>query len=377
MPNKVDILLPAFNAARTILEAISSLQRQTEQSIRILVINDGSTDITARLVSSVSASDPRSVLINTPNQGIVSALNRGLLACQAPFIARMDADDISFPNRIREQIAYLEDHPYVLAVSGQAEHIDEEGKRTGRVTKFGDPAECNFDALPCREPYLMHPFLMVRREALEKVGGYRFVFHAEDSDLYWRLQEMGPLHNMAEVAGLYRSYAGSISSKSVLNGRITAVFSQLAAISAKRRALNRQDISFPFDALRRLEAAQSLIPMLSLASEQLTPSESSYLRVAVAAKMLDLVDYRHYSLERSDRLFIKASWRQRKAFGQDYRSDMKNGILKQGTILLKRTQPCHLVELLPFSLVPALGVRACLSVGGRLFAGGRKSARAS
>jgi hypothetical protein len=92
---------------------------------------------------------------------------------------------------------------------------------------------------------------MVRRASVVGLGGYRYVYHSEDTDLYWRLLDHGQLHNLDSILGDYRMHSGSISGSSIVNGRIMSLGSQLAALSARRRRSRLPDSVFPKDAIVR------------------------------------------------------------------------------------------------------------------------------
>ncbi len=301
----VDILLPVYNGAGTIAESIESLLAQTHANLRVLVIDDGSTDETPAILQALAAKDDRVVVITTPNSGIVAALNLGLAKSTAPFIARQDADDISDPDRIERQLAVFDQKPDVVALSGSCVHIDQDGAPTGSTYKVGDADIADYTAYPSEEPYLLHPFLMVRREAFLEANGYRHVVHSEDTDLYWRLREHGRLLNVNESYGKMRLHAGSISNASIVNGRIMSVTSQLAAVSAKRRAEGEPDIDFPDTARSDYVAARSLENILELASRQLTKEEADYVKFAACVGLLDMSLSRAYDLEAEDCHFIR------------------------------------------------------------------------
>lgn len=305
----VDVLLPAYNAARTIEGSLESIRAQTLRDWRVFAVDDGSTDATPDILRRVADRDPRIVVVTTKNGGVVDALNTALDRSTATFVARHDADDLSFPDRFERQLAFMTRRRDVVAVGGNAHHIDEHGVRTGVTTTF--KAEVVSDAwyAPSLEPYLLHPFLFARRQAMVEAGGYRYAFHSEDTDLYWRLAERGTLANLTDVLGEYRLHAGSISSRSVLNGRIAAVSAQRAAVSARRRRAGEPDIEFTRSSLERYHAAVELAPILEIASEGLSPSERRYLSVATAAKMVELAAYRPYRLTAADRRTIRGAIR--------------------------------------------------------------------
>jgi GT2 family glycosyltransferase len=303
---RVDVLLPIYNAADTIEESIRSIQAQTLGDFRILAVDDGSSDATPDVLARLAFEDPRIEVLRKANGGIVEALNHGIARSRAPLIARHDADDLSYPERFAEQLAYLDGHPDCVAVSGFARHIDGAGKPIGTYAIIPPVENCDPTAIPSREPYLMHPFLTIRREALVRAGGYRYVFHAEDTDLYWRLLELGGLHSLPFLVGDYRIHAASISSASVLNGRIAATASQLAALSHLRRKAGRADIPFEADKLQAYKQAETVEAIVAEASRDLDTDEQAYLRIAVATKLLELASYRPYRLSAQDYAFIRA-----------------------------------------------------------------------
>jgi glycosyltransferase involved in cell wall biosynthesis len=304
---KADVLIPAFNAQDTVADAVESILNQTFSNIRVIVVDDGSTDDTPRILANLKKRDPRVEIISTPNAGIVDALNLGLSHCTAEYVARFDADDISYPDRIQIQFDYLEAHSECLAVAGRVDHIDEAGNRLYGLPQPGSPDAADMDGVPALEPYLIHPFLMARRAALIAAGGYRYVCNSEDSDLYWRLAEIGRLHNLDVPLGRYRVHSGSISGSSVVGSRVMAIFSQLGAISAQRRRAGSKDLSFPKGASLAFREAKTLDGMWSLASRQLSSEEASYLRISASMKLLQLAGYRPIQLEVSDCKFIRQS----------------------------------------------------------------------
>lgn len=303
----VDVIIPVYNCADTVADAVASIQAQTVRDIRIIVINDGSSDATRQIVERLAAADDRLVLINQENSGIVDALNAGLAACTVDIVARHDGDDLALPDRFERQLAYLRDNPDCVAVAGAIQQIDGAGRTIGPVLTFPSPDLADPGSYPQREPYLMHPFLMVRRASVEEVGGYRHVFHAEDTDLYWRLQETGKLSNMPDLLGSYRVHAQGITSSSLVNGRIAALNSQLAGISAMRRRSGRPDIAFPKSAFAEYQKARSLEAIIRLGGRELDSEEVERLTIAVCAKLLQTASYRVYEIDGEDCTFINAT----------------------------------------------------------------------
>ncbi len=302
---EIDVLIPVFNGSATVRSAVASIQAQTIRDIRIIVIDDGSTDGTAEILASMSRDDPRIEVVTQPNGGIVDALNLGLSRCRSAFIARHDADDLADPRRFATQLAYLKSHPDCVAVGGAVRHIDEKGRRLGHVVRLPSIDLADPHWAPSREPYLMHPFLMTYRASLEGLGGYRYVFHSEDTDLYWRLLDTGRLHNLEEVLGDYRMHAQSVSAASIVNGRVAALNSQLAGISELRRRGGLADLEFPKERGAEYVRARSLQAIFEVGARQLTDAETDHLEIALAGKMVELTSYRPFELDIDDCRFIR------------------------------------------------------------------------
>jgi len=119
---KITVLMPAYNAAKYIAEAIRSVLAQSFGDFELLIINDGSTDHTANIIASFH--DPRIVMINQENKGIAAALNVGLKHARAPYVARFDADDICYPDRLKVQYDFITAHPGYNIIGSAADYVD-------------------------------------------------------------------------------------------------------------------------------------------------------------------------------------------------------------------------------------------------------------
>ena len=136
----IDVLIPAYNAAATLREAVESVRAQTVADIRIVVVNDGSTDDTSAILSDLSRQDGRIHVVSKSNDGIVEARNDGLRNCTSEFIACLDADDIASPDRLERQLAYMHAHPECVALGGKVEHIDDLGAPLVGLPQPGKPS---------------------------------------------------------------------------------------------------------------------------------------------------------------------------------------------------------------------------------------------
>lgn len=209
---KISIILPSYNSAPYLKEALESVFRQSYGDFELIVINDGSTDNTADILKGFSDSRLR-LISNTANLGIVESLNEGLKIAKGDYIARFDADDLMLPERLKEQGEFLDKHPEIIVVGSWAETIDHSGQPLG-----------NYDYPPLddraiRRRLLKHnPFIhsstMLRREPLLSCGGYRKAFqHIEDYELWTRLLRLGAGANIPERLIKYRLNQGGITKR--------------------------------------------------------------------------------------------------------------------------------------------------------------------
>ncbi len=305
----VDVVMPARNAESTIRSAMESIQRQTIAEWRLIVIDDGSTDATHSIASALAERDGRILILRGPQRGVVGALNLGLECCRAPFVARQDSDDIAYPDRLQRQLAALTADPECVAVGCDLRHIDEDGVPTGNWGRFRSPETSDPNWVPAFEPYIAGPVFMARREIVQEVGGFRFMRVAEDSDLCWRLQERGRLHNAPEVLADYRMHPHSITSRSIRLGRVNAVCSQRSALSARRRRSGRPDLDFSQALMARQDELASMAALIEQAVVGLDARETAWLKAASAAKLIELVLYRPFELEPEDCCFIAQALR--------------------------------------------------------------------
>jgi glycosyltransferase involved in cell wall biosynthesis len=192
---RVAVLLPARDAERTVHAAVVSMLRQTERDLRLVVVDDGSRDATAEIVGRLAERDRRVQLVRGPGEGIAGALNRGLAACDAELVARMDADDVAHPARLALQCALLDEQPRLVAAGSRVGLFPRGVLRPGMIRYAAwlnglvSPELVRRDLLV--EAPLVHPAATIRRSILDAVGGWRAGDFPEDYDLWLRLTERG------------------------------------------------------------------------------------------------------------------------------------------------------------------------------------------
>ncbi len=209
----ISVLMPVYNAQPYLSQAVESILNQSLGDFEFLILDDGSTDRSAKILRGYAAEDSRIQLTHRPNGGYVSALNSLLHQATGELIARMDADDIALPERFAQQAAFLQAHPEVVCLGGAQDWIDE----AGRILLHHPEAEQNDEiqrlALSGQTP-INHPSAMIRCAAMLQVGGYdEALCPAEDLDLWLKLGEVGQLANLSATVLQYRQHSGSVSER--------------------------------------------------------------------------------------------------------------------------------------------------------------------
>jgi len=208
-PPKVSVLMPVYNGERYVREALESILAQTFTDYEFIIVDDGSTDGTPFILAEYARQDPRIVLLtNGANRGLVATLNRGLEAARGQYIARMDADDVSLPERLARQVAYLDQHPEVGVLGTNVAYIDSEGRflNGGRPKDPQPLSPTLLQWLLLWRCAIYHPTVMLRRSILAETGlAYDPAFrHAEDRDLWTRLAPYTLIASLPEVLVYYR-----------------------------------------------------------------------------------------------------------------------------------------------------------------------------
>lgn len=207
----IDVILPVKNAGDVLSAALDSLLLQTLRDFRIICLEDGSTDNTASILNDYSKKyRERFLIISTRGIGITRALNRGLEVCSGRFIARMDADDLSFPERFSRQCEFIDCRPKVIAVGGDMLRF---GDDVSYVRTLTTPTLCQ-SALLFFNP-ISHPALFFRLDNRTSVLRYNEEYEfAQDYDFVTQLSKLGELSNVNKPLLFYRVHRKQISNDS-------------------------------------------------------------------------------------------------------------------------------------------------------------------
>lgn len=212
MNRKVSVILPVYNAESTIKQALISIVNQSYNNLEIIIVNDGSNDNTEKIVMSID--DPRIIYVkNSRNEGLIYTLNRGLSIATGDYIARMDADDISLPDRLEKQVSFLDNNNDYVIVGGQIEFFGNTNKSNRAYL-----LPCNDEEIRVGLLYFCpfyHPTVVFRKEivSLYKLFYDKDYLHAEDYKMWSNISAIGKMYNLPDIVLKYRISENQISSK--------------------------------------------------------------------------------------------------------------------------------------------------------------------
>jgi len=243
--DSVSVLLPVRNADAYLRVCMAGILAQTHRDFEIIAIDDGSTDGSLPILRSFEAADSRVRVIAQENRGLADTLNRAIEESSSEFLARHDADDISTPDRLQRQVAFMKANPKIGLLGGAINVVDQENRLilTTRfpITHDGIGARLKKASAFC------HPATFYRKSVVAGVGGYRRQFcPAEDYDLWLRMWNETECANLAEVVLNYRQHTAQLSHSAIDQQVLGAIGAQ---VIADRRAAEGVEPRLPVDTI--------------------------------------------------------------------------------------------------------------------------------
>ena len=211
----ISVVMPAYNAAPFIGEAIQSVLNQTLRQFELIIIDDGSNDGTGDIAHDYAAQDSRIRVIPGEHKGAGHAMNLGIEVARADWVAVMHSDDVALPQRLERQYEAAQQQPEVVIWGTDGYHINAKGEvlshfRVGPLTV----EECQAEREKNRVVQCIHPTVLLRRDVLQAVGGYDPTLRVcEDIELFDRMMVHGPLVTIPEPLLGYRIHGSSLSMK--------------------------------------------------------------------------------------------------------------------------------------------------------------------
>lgn len=189
----VSIVMPVYNGAKYLPQAIESVLDQTYKNFEFIIIDDGSSDNSPDIIEEYAQKDERIRFYRQKNSGVPVTLNNGIRLAQSEIIVRMDADDIMLPQRLEKQIPFLLSHPEATVVSCFAYHINSKGERIGKSGTYPYIQSVEHSIRHMKKGgmiFCLHPGVMFWKNPILNVGGYDEKLPvSEDTDLWNRLAD--------------------------------------------------------------------------------------------------------------------------------------------------------------------------------------------
>jgi len=207
----VSVLLAIYNCEAYVEQAVRSILNQTFSNFELIIIDDGSSDGSPAILRQLAKEDDRISLTVRPNKGIPATANEMIGMAQGKYLSLMDHDDIKLPRCIEVGVDYLEAHPECVAVGTLSASIDADGNIFRRRKKFEQKITsitkriARLDTFPPQIPSITNPSALIRSDAMKLAGNYRpNLVYAHDFDLWFRLSEVGEIHQINQEFLHYR-----------------------------------------------------------------------------------------------------------------------------------------------------------------------------
>jgi len=226
---KVTVLMSVYNSEIWLSQSIESVLNQTFRDFEFLIVNDGSTDDSLTVINRYAKKDPRIRVVNKQNSGLADSLNYGIKYARGEWIARIDADDLSMPQRLEKQMVAASSEKDVALIGSGIKLIDENGVH---LKTFLYPSDHNSlqKNLNSAKAFFAHSSAFYKASVVRRVGGYRGrIYRAEDHDLWLRLSEIGRVICVSEALVHIRQHKDQISHDQ--NGERQIIDSYVAMVS--------------------------------------------------------------------------------------------------------------------------------------------------
>jgi len=225
---KISVVMPLYNGEKYILEAVESVLNQTCKEFELIIVDDGSTDNSVKIVKSFK--DERIKLIESKHAGIVEALNLGIRISQGEYIIRADADDVSELNRFEILLNYMEANKDISITGSWATTMNKNGEKIGTL-EFPPITHAEIKRYTLRYCPFIHPSLIIKKKTLDEVGYYKNFRYVEDYELWTRVLQKNKAHNVPQYLVKYRIHDDQITKKKNLTlRRLIGIYIRVLAV---------------------------------------------------------------------------------------------------------------------------------------------------
>jgi len=316
---KVTVLMPVYNGERYLGQAIESILSQTFRDFEFIIIDGGSKDSTPAILAHYQQMDDRIRVYYQENQRLVDSLNMGCQLARGKYIARMDADDISLPQRLVRQVDFMEARPEIGILGTWAQSIDESGKKVENWHPPASPGLVGWCLILSN--CLIHGSVMMRRNVVEEMGFYKPAASQapEDYDLWARASLVTQVANIPEILVRYRVWQASTSAghlkameeyaDKVSQAMVTKLLNSEVTLDVAT-SLRRVARGLPLDNIKQVETSASLVHQLYrayLKANALSSKEAGAVAQDAGIKLLFLAVLAvRFSLPKAAAIFAQA-----------------------------------------------------------------------
>ncbi|MGJ8642781.1 MAG: glycosyltransferase family 2 protein [Luteolibacter sp.] len=261
---KLSVIMPVWNGEAYLREAVDSILNQSFRDFEFLILDDGSTDSTPKILEEYASKDSRIRIIPLDHEGIVIALNRGVAESKAEWVARMDCDDIAHPSRLEKQWKALERNNNAVLCHTQIQLMSDDDY-AGKASRFIRSEAMTILRL-CYQCPIVHPTVIYKKSTFIAAGGYLpEERHAEDFGLWGRLLQHGSIVGIADPLLKLRIHQGSIS-KQKAETQMALSFDIAMRHCGKFMRLNESESRRALEALRYYTTSSTIRDWLWLAT---------------------------------------------------------------------------------------------------------------
>jgi GDP-L-fucose synthase len=227
---KISVVMPAYNSENFISESIESILNQTFSDFEFIIIDDCSNDRTWEIIQKYAEQDKRIICFkNEVNLGIAGNLNKCIALSRSEMLARMDADDWSYPDRFEKQFKFLESNPEIDVLGGSIEFVEESTSKILFVRSYFERDE-NLKKHWFRQSPFAHPCLMLRKKIFQENPYNKALSPTEDYDFYFRIGNTSKFANLKDTLLKYRIYHSQSSSSSARRQQLLTLYIRLKAL---------------------------------------------------------------------------------------------------------------------------------------------------
>lgn len=297
--SRVSVLMAVFNTAEYLQKALESISNQSYTEFEFIALDDGSTDGSTEILMRFAEKEPRFKLITRENRGLIVTRNELLHAANSNFIAWMDSDDISLPNRLELQINRFDNDLDLVCLGGVAQCVDPDGY----ALNFENYPLAHEDILIAQKGggAMRFPATMMRRDIAISVGGFREPFKiGEDLDLLIRMSEVGKMANLSDTIYVYRQHLKNVCA--TLGPQWSAYRDQILALANERQEMGSDKIqrgeiisipTYEVTNQNRLEAHTYMRWSISAFTNENRRLALKYISLSIFSRTLNVQAWKH------------------------------------------------------------------------------------